>query len=336
MIRPWVVTGRAAALQVLDALIAAHGGARSVRVVPLDDASSWRQALPGAETLLVIGNPNDSPRSAVSGAVADDNGRAVPVGWMPEDDRLAAAAVAIARVAKRSGPVGPVLLLASQEQRSVAVLDQVSARLRTMHVHRWEAARVVRPTLLPALRSGAGVALYAGHGTPLGWVAYGGVTAADFAGLAEPLGAVLSLTCRTASRHRVGRSFAEEVVGLGGAAAVLAAAGDVPHRDNAALATWFADGLAAGAMTIADLLSRTSVQPMQLRHYRLIGDPAASLAGAFGAATACAAVPAPAPWMPPPPLPPGWWPPRRGDRRVDGGPRVPKVSVAGNATNPRP
>ena len=121
----------------------------------------------------------------------------------------------------------------------------------------------------------------------MGWVGYHGVRAHHFheqepgssrRSTREPMGAILSLCCRTASRKRVGLSYAESLPLMGVAAASFGAVGDTLHSDNTRWAVGVCSALAAGASTVGDLLVRAApASPTALQSYRLIGDPLAPL-----------------------------------------------------------
>ena len=307
--RPWVAVGRPAALKVLARLADAHAHRGPIRLVAVTDAGAWRSAIAGARSVLVVGNPRRGPRSALPGLVVDDHGRPVPVGWLPDDCRLDVAVAAMTVVAARPSSSSPLLLFCDRVARSTALLGELqSVLIDRLPVHRWDAERVARHTLLEALGAGAGAALYSGCATPKGWLAYGGVRGCDLAARPEPIGILLSLTCHTASRHRVGRSFAEQALAAGAAGAVLAATRAVRHKDNVAFAHALVAAVARGITSIGDLVCAPGVPATCRRLYRLVGDPGARLVGAAGSVAACAAVPAPAPTEAPPPLPAGWWP----------------------------
>ena len=307
--RTWVAVAPPDALVALEPLAAAHARRGPARLVPLENPEGWRAAVAGARAVLVVGSADESPASALAGPLVRDEGRPVPVGWLPADARLSDAVRAMAEVATRDPSRGPVVLLAGHEERHRRLLDGIESALGGgSTAYRWDAERASRHTMLRGLRLGPALALYAGHGTPRGWASYGGVSGRDFAGPGEPLGGLVCLTCRAAARPRGGPSFAEEVVLAGGAGAVLATAENVPHEEHVAMAGAIVAALNSGASTLGDSVCHPALPAPTLGLYRIVGDPGAPLAAAVGAADACAQISAPVPGEPIQALPAGWWP----------------------------
>ena len=120
----WVVAGPKSALARLSPLIEAHSRRRPVRVVETSPLSAQRshpqpqmqphlqlQQIPhetinDAASLLIIGDPRRSPRTALPGIyVRAANGRRIPTGWLPDiGDRLSDYARAAAEVQLRKIP----------------------------------------------------------------------------------------------------------------------------------------------------------------------------------------------------------------------------------------
>jgi peptidase C25-like protein len=128
----WVVAGPKSALARLSPLIDAHSSCRSVRVVEINTLSAQQlhselrlqpqtqlQQMPqsqilqdqiprlpinDAASLLIIGDPRRSPRTALPGIfVRAANGRRIPTGWLPDvGDRLSDYARAAAEVQLRT------------------------------------------------------------------------------------------------------------------------------------------------------------------------------------------------------------------------------------------
>src|SRR5680860_1544810 len=154
--------------------------------------------------------------------------------------------------------------------------------------------RAQRPTTTGA-RPGA-------HGRrPIPRAAYRGLRAGHLSSLAaEPVGCLLSLTCWTASRWRVGTSFAEQVVLLGAAAASMGAVRPVLHLDTTRVVLGLAAALHQRAPDVATLLSSTfldleGLPTAEAGLFRLCGDPLAPTASEEHAAERARAVFAPAP-----------------------------------------
>lgn len=250
--------------------------------------------LAGTETtdaVLLAGSARRAPATVVAGPfVTDRSGRRVPVAWLPLTGRANTRrfAATAARVQRRAREQAAVAVLGQWQPRYLRVADRIEAllapRLRTL---RWTGDVLGRDDTVRSLGSGLGLAMYVGHGRPVGWVGYHGVRAhhferawADPAAPGEPLGAVLSLCCRTASRRRVGLSYAEALPLLGVAAASFGAIGDTLHTDNTRWAVGLCDALAAGAQTVGELIARGApASPAAASSYRLIGDPMAPLSG---------------------------------------------------------
>jgi hypothetical protein len=222
----------------------------------------------------------------------------------------------------------PLVLMAPREERYLAVLAAVESAVVSaegVQCLRWSAERIRRAPLLDALRLGAGVLLYHGHGHRQGWHAYAGLGAAEFAAggawLNEQTASVLfSLSCATAApvasvqrvpsagaaracetaaaedgdAPRAGPGFAQALIEHGVAGAVVAPTGAVLHADNARLACALASALAAGARDLARLLAAVRDAGCALEGYLILGDPALPIAGSRGAAARGARVPAPA------------------------------------------
>ena len=92
------------------------------------------------------------------------------------------------------------------------------------------------------------------------------------------MGAILSVCCRTASRKRVGLSYAESLPLMGVTAASFGAVCETLYTDNTRWAVGICDALAAGASTVGEVLVRAApTSASALRSYRLIGDPLAPI-----------------------------------------------------------
>lgn len=315
--RPWLLAAPEPALAALAPLIAAHRELRPVRLVTLPRGhlpsfTTLAARLHNAAAALIVGNRRRGPRTAVPGLylrVADD--RRVPLGWLPDlgDAALARYAHAAAAVLRRPAAgldVGPVALLSQWDDRALRVMRRAEHFLRRtasgLGIFRWTAERIVRRDLLVALRSGLGLALYAGHGGPNGWSGYQGLHVRHLAhARGEPLGAVLSICCETASRRRIGLSFCEALV-LDGLAA--AAVGAVCKTDHHANSRWVIDLMhtfVAGSRSIGALVCASPGSDRIASEYRILGDPLAPLTGAATTRAQAQTVFAPAPDDPLPP-----------------------------------
>jgi hypothetical protein len=316
----WVVAGNTAALERLEPLVEAHRASRPVRTITMDDAEpcsgkAIREHLDDAASLLVLGDRRRSPRNVLPGLfLRDHSGRRVPVGWLPDSkDRLRTFAEGAAKVVERARKGlarGPFALLGQWEDRTLRLTGQTEQCFQTtvnaLPMFRWTSERIARTDLLAALGNGMGIAIYFGHGRSLGWAGYHGVRSHHLpATPGEPLGAVLSLTCHVASRHRVGLSFAEEMVLTGFCAAAVGATSKTLHLENGLMANKICGTLAnTDVSTVGDLLLRSELTERESKlTYRLVGDPLAPLIGARDSLALASKVYAPAPDDPLPPLP---------------------------------
>jgi hypothetical protein len=310
--RTWVLAGPAAALAHLAPMIEAHRRRRPVRLVvwpqPIDPY------LEDAAAIVLVGTARGTPGRSLPGVFLRSKGGAqIPVGWLPDvGERLASYALTAAEVqgrVDRDSP-GPCVLLGELDPRAGDTVAQVAAALPAgIETFRWTSERVSCPTLIEALRCGPGVAFYFGHAVADGWAGYGGFGRACAARAAgRPLGAVLSISCSTASRPRRGLSFCEEAVLSGLCAAALGGVRPTLHRQNVGLGLALARTLAQSSpATLADLILSVRPPAGALDRYRMIGDPLALLTGARRSVAAARSVFAPAPDDPLPVVPLSAW-----------------------------
>jgi hypothetical protein len=258
---------------------------------------------PAFEAALRVSSARRAPSTAVCAPFAiRADGERIPIAWLPhrDDESLRRFAATAARVQRRGGRRRAVALLGQWLPNYLRVAD----RMRTLtgdcgvRAFRWTGDAITRESMVDAIGCGLGLGLYVGHGRPMGWVGYHGVRAHHFDPLAslsmtpgkfapaslgrprgrEPMGAILSLCCRTASRKRVGISYAESLALMGVAAASFGAVKETYHTDNTRWAVGVCSALADGASTVGELLVRAApASPTALASYRLIGDPMAPL-----------------------------------------------------------
>ena len=300
----WVLVAPRARLPELDRLVELRAAEREVRVVTRDvppAPDEWARLVPaGAAGVLVVGDRRRSP-GTVTGTpfVPTAGGGRATVGWLPGARDLASYVEAVVAVAGRLDP-SPVAVLGQRSPRYQRLGARLAHHLGEVPHVSWGAERLTREDLVAGLGVGLGPAVYLGHGRPSGWAAYRGLRAAHLLP-EQPVGALLSLTCWTASRRGVGTSFCEQVVLQGSAAAAVGAVRPVLHLDNARMVVALAAALRAGAPHVGALL-----RSMLLVHgeptpeasaYRLVGDPLATLAGSAGALDRALAVFAPAPTL---------------------------------------
>ncbi|HEX9823579.1 MAG TPA: C25 family cysteine peptidase [Actinomycetota bacterium] len=301
--RAWVLAASTDASRALRPLIAAHERERPVRVVTTDGAADHAvlgEHLEGAEACLLVGERRRSPRGALPGPfLAAPGGRLVPAGWLPDaGENLGGFAEAAARVLARGEEAGPVAVLAQWHQRYLRLADRMEANLAGTRfpVLRWSAERITRDDVADALGLGIGLAVYFGHGRPSGWAGYRGMRAHHLAGRDEPIGAVISATCRTASRWRTGMSFSERLVLEGAAASSVGAVVPVEHLENMRWMLGLAAALRAGERRIGRVLLHAAPPGVAAGSaYRIIGDPLAPVAGTRVGARRAQEVWAPAP-----------------------------------------
>lgn len=316
----WVLAVPRGALSSLQPLVDAHSARRPVRLlvrekVEVPALEGITAELTRAAGVLIVGDRRRSPRSVLPGPfLASPEGRQVPAGWLPLGgpaslERFAATA---AEVQARSGEDGPLAFVGQWDEQVTRMVDRSLGILRgpggepRLPVFWWTADRLIRRDLLTALRIGLGAAIYFGHGRPYGWAGYHGLHTRHLVhAQGRPAGAVLSLTCHTASRRRVGTSFAESVVLEGIAAAALGAVSATKTLDNWWWGASLCEELAKHPATLGELLLRACPpRPKAIEAYRILGDPLALLRGAPGAREAGTRVWAPAAHDSP--VPPGY------------------------------
>ena len=307
----WVLAAPRERIRTLRPLISAHERQRPVKVVELPggtlpESTFWPDALAGADGLLIIGDRRRSPRTVLPGPfLADAAGRLVPAGWLPNsgNEALTRYARVAARVLRRTVEHPRALALLGQRQdRFVHLVERMVANLcrnnpSPVATYRWTADRITRDDLSRALRCGLGAAVYFGHGRPSGWAGYHGLRAHHLAGQrGEPLSALLSVTCWTASRWGVGLSFSELAVLEGVAAAAFGAVAPTAHVQNTRWMLGLVRALREGNVRLGHVLLRAApADEYQWSPYRILGDPLAPLVGVPDATERAERVWAPAP-----------------------------------------
>lgn len=264
-----------------------RGRGIDVEVLPYESAMPDMARLTAARTrldaVLLAGPARYAPGTALPGPILHNSaGQPVAAAWFPvknseTNHRFAAAA---ARVHRRARQTTGVALLGQWHPRYLRLADRIETLLNGgLKTFRWTGEAIGRQEVVAALGSGLGLALYVGHGRPVGWVGYYGMRSRhfeDFRG--EPLGGMLSLCCRTASRRRTGLSYAEALPMMGVAAASFGAVTETLHTDNTRWAVRICEALLSGVDSLGELILRAAPpNPSALRPYRLIGDPLAPL-----------------------------------------------------------
>jgi len=284
------------ACHALAPLVGAWEAEGTVRVRPAGGRTPGGDELVAladeADAVLVVGARHRSPRTVLPGPVVRArDGRAVPVAWLPDTGPAALGrfAIAAARVHERarSDRTDPrtVLVLSQRHRKFGDLADRMVRVLEddggdAVRCRRMTAYDVHRDDLVESMSTGPALSVYVGHGRSIGWVGYAGLRAHHVGTHVDPDwlpgGAVLSLTCRTASRHRTGLSFAEAIPLGGVAAAALGAVGPTLHTANARWALRV--GRALGSVTtIGQLLAAVAPHDPEAGAYRLLGDPTAPL-----------------------------------------------------------
>jgi hypothetical protein len=242
-----------------------------------------------SDAVLVVGPRNRAPRTMLPGPVLGP----VPVGWLPDTgfDALRRFADCAAAVHARTART-PTLVVLGQRHSRFGSLAERMARLadeERVAVRRWTAYDVPRDDLVQRLARGPALGVYVGHGRAIGWVGYAGLRARHLGYQVDaawrPAAALLSLTCRTASRRHTGLSFAEAMALNGVAAATFGAVGPTLHTDNARWAVRIVR-LLPRVGTVGELIAAVVANDPAAASFRLIGDPTAPLVDAPEFATA--------------------------------------------------
>ena len=275
---------------------------RGLRLVPWTGAvAGGRPAVladlaDGADAVLVVGPRQRSPHTVLPAPVLTaPDGRVVPAAWLPAtsaDDlaRFARTALAVHARATRTGSVNDgrctLAVLGERHPRFDRLAERIvriggEAVGDGVEVRRATAYELRRSDLVDLLATGPALGVYVGHGRPVGWVGYAGTRSHHFADVVarpdhEPAGALVSLTCQTASRRRTGLSFAESLPLLGVTAATLGAVTSTVHTGNARWALRIARDLGT-ARTIGELVAMVAPHDPHATTYRLLGDPTAPL-----------------------------------------------------------
>jgi hypothetical protein len=249
----------------------------------LPDMAALVRDTEGLDAALLIGSPRRAPATVLPAPFAlDAHGRRVVLAWLPATSALALRrfAATAARVHRRAGTERGLALFGQWHPQYLRVVDRMGDLLAShWRTFKWTGDQLSREGLVGAMGSGVGLGVYLGHGRPVGWVGYHGVRSHHFDAFeGEPMGALMSLCCRTASRRRTGLSYAEALPLRGVAAASFGAISDTLHTDNTRWAVGLCDALAEGVGTVGELILRAApASPGAITPYRLMGDPFAPL-----------------------------------------------------------
>ncbi len=240
------------------------------------------------EAVLLVGDRRRAPRTVLPAPIIkNDNSKLIPSAWLPyvNDDSLRCFAQAAVKVHER-GEVqkSTVALLGQWQRRFLNLSDRIEYLLQkgdsAIDTRRWTSDYLVREDLMENLQQGLGLAIYVGHGRPIGWVGYHGTRIHHFPVFnPQPIGAMLSLSCVTASRKRTGLSFAEALPLRGMCASSFGAVVETYHTDNARWSMNICNTLAKGVPnTIGELIVNSLPSSNEaIIPYRLMGDPMAPL-----------------------------------------------------------
>lgn len=252
----------------------------------IPEQDDWLKKTNGMDAVLLVAPFRRAPRTLIDGPlVRRRDGKHIPVGILtPKNPReLLVFAKAAADLHQQQKEVASLALLSQRHPRYLRLSSRIEKIINDkatgIEVFNWSSDIVYRKDMVSGMGAGIGVALYLGHGRPMGWSGYAGLRAHHFdEKIKMPLGAVLSLCCLTASRRKVGRSFSESLVLKGRTASCLAAVIPTLHTDNTRWAVRIVQAMTDGVDTIGDLIC--SILPMKasaLNAYRIIGDPLAPL-----------------------------------------------------------
>lgn len=239
-----------------------------------------------SDALLVIGPRQRSPRTVLPGPVVRlADGRAIPAGWLPDigPDAVRLFGRTAAQLQRRAGSVQSIAVLSQWHPQYLKLAQRIERilRLQQTPVLRWSSDLLLREDMARGLRCGLAAAIYVGHGWPVGWVGYRGTRLQHLADQpGEPLGALLSLSCYTASRRRTGLSFAEGIPLYGIAGAAFGAVTSTLHFNNTRWAVRVCLALKTGVSTVGELIvAALPSTERSVTDYRLLGDPLAPLVG---------------------------------------------------------
>ncbi|MCU7933908.1 MAG: hypothetical protein KZQ99_03385 [Candidatus Thiodiazotropha sp. (ex Dulcina madagascariensis)] len=291
-------------LELLQPLVSAYQGKQYQ--VAWQDSGGILPAPPMLEELaqacdaiVVIGSGRRAPGTALPGPVIRSReGRTIPVGWIPHlsDESLAAFSRKAATIHHRqANQRKSIAVLAQWQPRYLQLARRIEEILqqRNTPVFRWTSDLMFREDMVRGLATGLAAAVYVGHGRPNGWVGYRGTRAQHFNSQeGEPLGALFSLCCRTASRRRTGVSFAEKLTMAGVAGAVFGSVTDTLHRNNTRWAIRLIQGLTENISSVGELIAAAlPVNDRAITDYRIIGDPLAPLLSTASANESASKIP---------------------------------------------
>lgn len=253
------------------------------------------------DALLVVGDRRRAPSTVLPGPVLwRRDGCAIPAAWLPDvgDDELQKFVRTAASLHARKPGADhhpPIVVLSQWHPQYLRLAKRIKQILlhKSVPVFGWTSDLVYREDMARGLQTGLAAAIYVGHGRSVGWVGYYGTRIHHLqAGSGQPLGALLSLSCRTASRRRTSLSFAEAVPLKGIAGASFGAIGPTTHMNNTRWAVGLCLALGKDVLTVGEWIVRALPSSSQAHSsYRLIGDPLAPLVAADSAREQASQIP---------------------------------------------
>ncbi|MFT3702668.1 MAG: C25 family cysteine peptidase [Agriterribacter sp.] len=248
------------------------------------------------EAVLVVGKKMYAPSTVLPGPFLLAGEQKVPAAWLPlqKEEDVFIFIETLKKVHQRKKYAAGMALLAQWHPRYLRLTERMCDLLEEdISVFKWTGDIIRREDVLTALGSGLGMGIYFGHGRSIGWVGYYGMRShhfKDFNG--NPMGCVLSLCCRTASRKRTGLSYAESLPLMGVSAATFGAIRETRHTDNMKWAIRICAALNNGVDNLGELLLHAAPPNIEaVEHYRIIGDPFAPLYSDAGSIKKANAVP---------------------------------------------
>lgn len=236
------------------------------------------------DAVLLIGDARCFPKNALKYPfIQTMEKKKIPIAWLPirNSKDLLTFSKTINEVHGRKQEQCAIALLSQKHPRFVRIVDRMSTILKTPNLlpYKWSSDLLLRESMIEGLESGLGLATYFGHGRPIGWVGYYGLRSHHFENKkAKPVGALLSLCCKTASRNNTAISFCEQLVLDGKTAVSFGAVDSTLHTDNTRWSVGITKALLSGASTIAELIMEAIPKNLSsYTHYRLIGDPLAPI-----------------------------------------------------------
>ena len=235
------------------------------------------------QAVLYISSARSHPRNLVSQPFVEKQNQRMIISTLPlrnEEDALQFSKT-IQEVHSRPQDYCAFALLSQRHKRFIRIVDRMRTILNSplYNVYKWTSDLLLKENMVQGLERGLGLAMYFGHGRPIGWVGYYGFRSHHFtAQQTQPVGAILSLCCKTASRKRTSLSFTEDLVLKGKVASSFGAVDSTLHSDNTRWSVGISKAIQNGANTINELLLQAMPQRKSaFEHYRLIGDPFAPI-----------------------------------------------------------